>query len=189
MHRANQLDVVQPSSFPPNGVVKAEIISIWLFFGLRGEDLVSTALRSRLPSPSTPRKLGALGRESYAEAGVLPGQAVSAIFDGGIGVRRSQKQHVTKRADAQEPDRNQGDLVRGKAGLIRFCGDKKPDSFDIPFPSGETLRDLVRRGLISPEDAFVRAVDRDSFAAGNGKAQKATLRQVGLGVAPEGDGR
>jgi twitching motility protein PilT len=54
----------------------------------------------------------------------------------------------------------------------------------------QSLRDMVRRGLISPEEAFVRAVDRDSFAAGNGKAQKAaTLRQVGLGVPAEGDGR
>jgi twitching motility protein PilT len=54
----------------------------------------------------------------------------------------------------------------------------------------QSLRDMVRRGMISPEEAFVRAVDRDSFAAGNGRAQKApTLRQVGLGVPPEADGR
>ena len=59
----------------------------------------------------------------------------------------------------------------------------------------QCLRDLVRRGLISPEDAYIRASDRDSFAAGNGgRTGQApgktapTLRQVGLGAA-EGDGR
>jgi twitching motility protein PilT len=55
----------------------------------------------------------------------------------------------------------------------------------------QSLRDLVRRGLISPEEAFVRAADRDSFAAGNGKLgqQKApALKQVGLG-APDGASR
>jgi twitching motility protein PilT len=31
----------------------------------------------------------------------------------------------------------------------------------------QCLRDLLRRGLISPEEAFIRAMDRDAFAAGN----------------------
>jgi twitching motility protein PilT len=64
----------------------------------------------------------------------------------------------------------------------------------------QSLRDLLRRGLISPEEAFLRAVDRDSFAAGSGgrsvlgqaaaAAKGPTLRQVGLGAAAaEGDGR
>jgi twitching motility protein PilT len=55
----------------------------------------------------------------------------------------------------------------------------------------QSLRDLVRRGLISPEEAFIRAADRDSFAAGNGKLAQAkapALKQVGLG-APEAANR
>ena len=56
----------------------------------------------------------------------------------------------------------------------------------------QCLRDLLRRGLISPEDAFLRAVDRDAFAAaapraavGAGAAAKAApqLRQVGPAAA------
>ena len=57
----------------------------------------------------------------------------------------------------------------------------------------QSLRDLLRRGLISPEDAFLRAVDRDAFAAANparpapaaplrpaaGRTDAPTLRQVG----------
>src|SRR5579864_4316824 len=54
----------------------------------------------------------------------------------------------------------------------------------------QSLRDLLRRGLISPEEAFIRAVDRDAFAAGNparataapaaaAKPAAAALRQVG----------
>ncbi|HEV2359603.1 MAG TPA: type IV pilus twitching motility protein PilT [bacterium] len=57
----------------------------------------------------------------------------------------------------------------------------------------QSLRDLLRRGLISPEDAFRRAIDRDAFAAANparqapvnsvrpaaGKADASVLRQVG----------
>ncbi len=65
----------------------------------------------------------------------------------------------------------------------------------------QCLRDLLRRGLISPEDAFIRAVDRDAFAGGN-PARNATatataakpaappLRQVGPAAAVgDGDGR
>ncbi|HLY24084.1 MAG TPA: type IV pilus twitching motility protein PilT [bacterium] len=58
----------------------------------------------------------------------------------------------------------------------------------------QCLRDLLRRGLISPEDAFIRAVDRDAFAAGNpsrpaaapvpaAKPAVAALRHVGPAAA------
>jgi twitching motility protein PilT len=58
----------------------------------------------------------------------------------------------------------------------------------------QCLRDLLRRGLISPEDAFKRAVDRDAFAGGSpartagsagaaGKQAAPSLRQVGPAVA------
>jgi twitching motility protein PilT len=60
----------------------------------------------------------------------------------------------------------------------------------------QSLRDLVRRGLISPEEAYLHALDRSSFAAGDGRPatpngqQKApALRQVGLGVPQDGGGR
>jgi hypothetical protein len=64
----------------------------------------------------------------------------------------------------------------------------------------QCLRDLLRRGLISPEDAFIRAVDRDAFAAGSParaaapaaavKPAAAALRQVGPAAAvAERDGR
>jgi len=67
----------------------------------------------------------------------------------------------------------------------------------------QCLRDLLRRGLISPEDAFTRAVDREAFAGGNparaagaagtaGTAAKpaaAPLRQVGPAAAVDGGGR
>ena len=67
----------------------------------------------------------------------------------------------------------------------------------------QCLRDLLRRGLISPEDAFLRAVDRDAFAAGSpartaataggradAKPAPAPLRQVGpLAAVAERDGR
>ncbi|HEV2283860.1 MAG TPA: type IV pilus twitching motility protein PilT [bacterium] len=65
----------------------------------------------------------------------------------------------------------------------------------------QSLRDLLRRGLISPEDAFIRAVDRDAFAGGSpariaaapvaaAKPGAAPLRQVGPAVAAgERDGR
>jgi twitching motility protein PilT len=50
----------------------------------------------------------------------------------------------------------------------------------------QSLRELVRRGMISPEDAYLRAVDRESFdAVGNGKGTQSKaqpLRQVGLGA-------
>jgi twitching motility protein PilT len=61
----------------------------------------------------------------------------------------------------------------------------------------QCLRDLLRRGLISPEDAFIRAVDRDAFAAAApgratpvaaGAAAKpaSPLRQVGPAAAVAG---
>jgi twitching motility protein PilT len=57
----------------------------------------------------------------------------------------------------------------------------------------QSLRDLVRRGLISPEEAYLHALDRSSFAAGDGRTGTATgpqkapaLRQVGLGVPQDG---
>jgi twitching motility protein PilT len=65
----------------------------------------------------------------------------------------------------------------------------------------QSLRDLLRRGLISPEEAFIRAVDRDAFAAGNparataapaaaAKPAAAALRQVGPAAAvAERDGQ
>jgi twitching motility protein PilT len=60
----------------------------------------------------------------------------------------------------------------------------------------QCLRDLLRRGLISPEDAFIRAVDREAFAEGKPAAARggaaapkadaadpeAGLRQVGPAV-------
>ena len=62
----------------------------------------------------------------------------------------------------------------------------------------QCLRDLLRRGMISPEDAFTRAVDRDAFAAGSpnragaapaaaAKPAAPSLRQVGP-TAAVGDG-
>jgi twitching motility protein PilT len=64
----------------------------------------------------------------------------------------------------------------------------------------QCLRDLLRRGMISPEDAFIRAVDRDAFAganparnatatAGSAKAAAAPLRQVGPAAVGDRDGR
>ncbi|MHB8732066.1 MAG: type IV pilus twitching motility protein PilT [bacterium] len=65
----------------------------------------------------------------------------------------------------------------------------------------QSLRDLLRRGLISPEDAFIRAVDRDAFAGANparagaapvaaAKPAAPPLRQVGPAAAvAERDGQ
>jgi twitching motility protein PilT len=41
----------------------------------------------------------------------------------------------------------------------------------------QSLRDLLQRGLIAPEEAFSRATDKDAFSAGNSMRQAMPLRQ------------
>ena len=48
----------------------------------------------------------------------------------------------------------------------------------------QCLRDLLRRGLISAEDAFIRAVDRDAFAAGNSARPAPAKAVAGAEPAP-----
>jgi twitching motility protein PilT len=41
----------------------------------------------------------------------------------------------------------------------------------------QSLRDLLQRGLIAPEEALARATDKESFAVGNSHTPAIALRQ------------